>query len=58
MVTFGVFGKAFGKDNRSVNCPDHFKRGNELRIAREPVTAICAVLGYQQLALGQLLQDF
>ena len=57
MIAIGHFGKAIGEDNRPVNRPDYFERGNQPRVFRQAISAIGAVLGNQKAGFAELLQQ-
>jgi len=52
-----VFGEAMRQDDGAVQGPDHLQRGNFLRRARQPVSAVGALLGDQKTGASKLLQD-
>jgi hypothetical protein len=58
LIAFGVLGEALRQNDGAVDGADHFERRNIPRIARQPIAAIRALLGNQQAAARQFLQDF
>ena len=57
MAAGRVCREAVRQDNGPIDRPNHFKRGDQPRVARQAVATICSVFGNEKSGLPEPLQE-